>query len=106
MAFRRLVDLSLSERVDAVLIAGDLFDDERLSFQTERFLLEQLHRLDSERIPVVYATGNHDPGREGTALHRTALAEQRDRRPGQDPGTGLPSGVLAASPEIEPSGVW
>ena len=65
LAFRRLVDLSLSERVDAVLIAGDLFDDERLSFQTERFLLEQLHRLESEGIPVVYATGNHDPGREG-----------------------------------------
>ena len=65
LAFRRLVDLSLSEHVDVVLIAGDLFDDERLSFQTERFLLEQLHRLDSEGVPVVYATGNHDPGRAG-----------------------------------------
>ena len=65
LAFRRLVDLALGERVDAVLIAGDLFDDERLSFQTERFLLEQLHRLDTESIPVVYATGNHDPGRAG-----------------------------------------
>ena len=65
LAFQRLVDVALSERVDAVLIAGDLFDDERLSFQTERFLLEQLHRLDAETIPVVYATGNHDPGRVG-----------------------------------------
>ena len=65
LAVRRLVDLALSERVDAVLIAGDLFDDERLSFQTERFLLEQLHRLDTEAIPVVYATGNHDPGHAG-----------------------------------------
>ena len=65
LAFRRLVDLALAERVDALLIAGDLFDDERLSFQTERFLLEQIHRLDAEFIPVVYATGNHDPGRAG-----------------------------------------
>jgi exonuclease SbcD len=65
LAFQRLVDLALSERVDAVLIAGDLFDDERLSFQTERFLLEQLHRLDERDIPVIYATGNHDPGRAG-----------------------------------------
>ena len=65
LAFQRLVDLALSERVDALLIAGDLFDDERLSFQTERFLLEQLHRLDNHAIPVVYATGNHDPGRAG-----------------------------------------
>ena len=65
LAFQRLVDLAISERVDAVLIAGDLFDDERLSFQTERFLLEQLNRLDQEGIPVIYATGNHDPGRAG-----------------------------------------
>jgi DNA repair exonuclease SbcCD nuclease subunit len=65
LAFQRLVDLALAERVDVVLIAGDLFDDERLSFQSERFLLEQIHRLDAEFIPVVYATGNHDPGREG-----------------------------------------
>ena len=65
LAFQRLVDLALGECVDVVLIAGDLFDDERLSFQTERFLLEQLHRLDTAEIPVVYATGNHDPGRAG-----------------------------------------
>ena len=65
LAFQRLVDLAISERVDAVLIAGDLFDDERLSFQTERFLLEQLNRLDKEGVPVIYATGNHDPGRAG-----------------------------------------
>ncbi len=65
VAFRRLVDLALAEEVNAVLLAGDLFDDERLSFQTERFLLEQLHRLEQAGVPVVYATGNHDPGREG-----------------------------------------
>ena len=65
VAFRRLVDLALAEGVDAVLLSGDLFDDGRLSFHTERFLLEQLHRLEQAGIPVVYATGNHDPGREG-----------------------------------------
>lgn len=65
VAFERLVDLALDEKVDAVLLAGDLFDDERLSFQTERFLLEQLHRLHLADVPVVYATGNHDPGSDG-----------------------------------------
>jgi len=65
VAFRRLVDLALDEKVDVVLVAGDLFDDGRLSFQTERFLLDQLHRLEQADIPVVYATGNHDPGRQG-----------------------------------------
>ncbi len=44
-AFRRAVDVALQEEVDAVLIAGDLFDGDRLSFETERFLLEQVGRL-------------------------------------------------------------
>lgn len=61
-AFRAAVDLAIREDVHALLIAGDLFDGERLSFQTERFLLDQLARLHDHRITVVYATGNHDPG--------------------------------------------
>ena len=112
LAFRRLVDLALSERVDAVLMAGDLFDDERLSFQTERFLLQQLHRLDKETIPVIYATGNHDPGRAGlrsvelpwpdnvtVARDRTAIriaVEGSDPEPG---GGNLRGMVTAAGHE-------
>jgi len=61
-AFERALDLALVEKVDAVLIAGDLFDNESLSFATERFLLEQVNRLHEGRIPSVYVTGNHDPG--------------------------------------------
>lgn len=61
-AFARAVEAALDERVDALLIAGDLFDGADLSFETERFLLEQLARLDQEGVQVVYATGNHDPG--------------------------------------------
>ena len=61
-AFRNAVDLAIREDVHAFLIAGDLFDGERLSFQTERFLLEQTERLGDHGITVVYATGNHDPG--------------------------------------------
>lgn len=61
-AFRRAVDLALSQDVDAFLIAGDLFDGERLSFATERFLLQQLDRLHDGGVGVYYACGNHDPG--------------------------------------------
>lgn len=67
-ALRAAVSCALVERVDVVLLAGDLFDGERLSFQTERFLLEELARLADAGVPVVYATGNHDPGRDA---HRT-----------------------------------
>lgn len=48
--------------MDALLVAGDLFDGAHLSFETERFLMEQLARLDGAGVQVVYATGNHDPG--------------------------------------------
>lgn len=65
-AFRRAVDLAIREDVHAFLIAGDLFDGDRLSFQTERFLLEQTARLGDHGITVVYATGNHDPGSPDT----------------------------------------
>ena len=64
-ALDRCVDTAISEQVDAVLIAGDLFDGTRLSFGTERSLLTRLVRLADEGIQVVYATGNHDPG-DGT----------------------------------------
>ena len=60
-AFERAVDTAIAEAVHAVLIAGDLFDNERLSFETEEFLLEQLRRLDEAGIPCFYVTGNHDP---------------------------------------------
>ena len=63
-ALRRAVSCALTERVHAVLLAGDLFDGERISFQTERFLLDELGRLAEAGVPVVYATGNHDPGRD------------------------------------------
>ncbi|TVP74640.1 MAG: DNA repair exonuclease, partial [Gemmatimonadales bacterium] len=61
-ALSRGVDTALREEVDAVLLAGDVFDGERLSFVTERFLVEQLQRLGEASIPVVMVTGNHDPG--------------------------------------------
>jgi DNA repair exonuclease SbcCD nuclease subunit len=61
-AFRRTADLAIREDANALLIAGDLFDGDRLSFQTERFLLEQMRRLEQHGVTVVYATGNHDPG--------------------------------------------
>jgi exonuclease SbcD len=61
-ALRRATDLAIREDVHALLIAGDLSAGDRLSFQTERFLLAQLGRLAEHDITVIYATGNHDPG--------------------------------------------
>ncbi|HHY39138.1 MAG TPA: DNA repair exonuclease [Clostridia bacterium] len=69
-AFGRAVDLALENRAHALLIAGDLFDNNRLTFNTEKFLVEQLSRLNEAGIKVYYATGNHDPGRGNYRAHR------------------------------------
>ena len=62
-AFVRLIDLALDRRVDALLIAGDLFDNDSLTLATERVLVDELTRATSAGLTIVYATGNHDPGR-------------------------------------------
>lgn len=69
-AFRRVVELALAEKVDGLLIAGDLFDNDRLAFATETFLVEQMARLGAAGIQVFYATGNHDPGRANYRAHQ------------------------------------
>lgn len=67
-AFSSAVEQALSRQVDAVLIAGDLFDGDRLSVYTERFLSETLARLAAADLQVVYASGNHDPGEKLSEL--------------------------------------
>ena len=56
----RIVDLCLSEQVDALLIAGDLYDGDQTSMKTARFLASQLRRLDEANIAVFIIRGNHD----------------------------------------------
>ena len=61
-AFEAAVTTAIEGRAHAVLLAGDVFDGELLTFATERFLLDGCRRLGEAGITVVYCTGNHDPG--------------------------------------------
>ncbi len=58
-AVHNLLDLALKEKVDAVTIGGDLYEQERYSPETGHFLAEEFARLGS--VPVFVAPGNHDP---------------------------------------------
>jgi DNA repair protein SbcD/Mre11 len=60
LVFSRIVDLCLDEQVNALLLAGDLYDGEQTSMKTARFLAEQLRRLDAADIKVFVIRGNHD----------------------------------------------
>ncbi|KQT48166.1 serine/threonine protein phosphatase [Devosia sp. Leaf420] len=55
-----IVDLCLSERVDALIIAGDLYDGDQTSMKTARFLATQMSRLHEAGIKVLKVRGNHD----------------------------------------------
>lgn len=59
-AFVNVVDLCLEEGVDALLIAGDLYDGDQTSMKTARFLAAQLRRLDAAGIATFVIRGNHD----------------------------------------------
>lgn len=55
--FEAVVDCALDRNVDLVLIAGDLFDHNRVDDGTVVFAQDQLQRL---RCPAVILPGNHD----------------------------------------------
>jgi DNA repair exonuclease SbcCD nuclease subunit len=60
LALESLVELAIVERVNFVLIAGDLCDGDWRDYGTGLFLNSQFSRLRDHGIPVVTIRGNHD----------------------------------------------
>ncbi len=63
-ALTKLVDLCLVERIDFLVIAGDVFDTDGRDFNTALFAAHQLRRLEPAGIPVFLIFGNHDSYQE------------------------------------------
>lgn len=59
-ALTRIVDLCLAQSVDALVIAGDLWDGSQTSAKTPRFLKQELTRLSDAGIRSFILRGNHD----------------------------------------------
>ena len=59
-AFERTIDLCLEEQVNALMIAGDLYDGDLRSMKTAVFFGSQMHRLTEAGIRVFVVRGNHD----------------------------------------------
>lgn len=55
-----LVDISIDLQIDALLIAGDLFDGDQRDVKTAMVLQRELRRLQKAGIPVFIIKGNHD----------------------------------------------
>lgn len=59
-AVDRLVDVAIDKKVDFVLLAGDLFDNERQSLKAQVTLRHGFERLKAHGIHVYLSYGNHD----------------------------------------------
>ena len=59
-ACERLVDRALAERVDFILLAGDIYDRDWQDFHTGLFFREQMVRLERAGIRCFIVQGNHD----------------------------------------------
>lgn len=60
VALENLVQLAIEERVDFVLIVGDLFDQSVKSIYAEMQFLIACEKLNKVNIPVYLSYGNHD----------------------------------------------
>ena len=59
-ALDQVVGIAVDQRVDAVLVAGDLYEHRSAAPDADRMVFESLLRLHSNGIPVVAIPGNHD----------------------------------------------
>lgn len=83
-AFVASVDLALAERVDVVLIAGDLFDSNVQPRRTVERVAAELARLAAARIRTVIAPGTHDVFDRASVYRTYDLRALAGSRPGDD----------------------
>ncbi|AZN42187.1 metallophosphoesterase family protein [Paenibacillus albus] len=60
-AVRNLVDTALSEAVDFIVIAGDLYDSADRSLRAQLYLQREWQRLHANGVQLFVIHGNHDP---------------------------------------------
>ena len=112
-ALRQVVDIARSEEVDAVLIAGDIYDQRALSADADRLLFATLLELHSHGIRVVAIPGNHDSAPRMSAIaplldHVGCSAVARVRRPQTGGLVRIPArdgyhdGLVACIPFVSP----
>jgi DNA repair exonuclease SbcCD nuclease subunit len=80
-AFARAVDLALAEKVDLVLICGDLFDSNSQPRRSVERAAAELAKLVNRHVPVVVIPGTHDCYEPGSIYRVFDLAEMAGAAP-------------------------
>ena len=81
-AYENIISLCLQERVDALLVAGDIYDGADRSLRAQLKFVDGLARLDTAGIRSFICHGNHDP------------------LDGWEARLALPSGCVRFGPEV------
>ena len=82
-AYRNIVNLCLQEQVDALLVAGDIYDGADRSLRAQLRFVQGLRQLDEAGIRSFICHGNHDP------------------LDGWEARLDLPAGCVRFGPEVE-----
>jgi len=69
-ALWQLLEIAKTERIDCLLVAGDVYDSQVPPPEAERLVFELLREIWGSGIPAVIIAGNHDHSRRFTALSR------------------------------------
>ncbi|WP_338213918.1 metallophosphoesterase family protein [Companilactobacillus muriivasis] len=67
-AAKKLFETALTEQVDFVILAGDIFDDTDSSLKAQMFLRDEFEKLNQANIKVYLIYGNHDYYRNNFAV--------------------------------------
>ena len=59
-AFDNLIDLAIEEKIDFIVISGDLYDGDWKDYNTGLFFAARMGRLNKAGIKVFIVSGNHD----------------------------------------------
>ncbi len=76
-AISRIANAAIDYKVDAVLIAGDLFDS---STVPSEIIMEALENIGKIEVPVIVIPGNHDHGGAGGIWFRDDFLKESERR--------------------------
>ena len=60
-SFEQAVEYTIEQNLEGLLVAGDMFDHEFISYEDEKWLKAQLFKLLDNAQKIFYVTGNHDP---------------------------------------------
>ena len=60
-AFSNIIDLAIQERVQAILISGDIYDSEYHNMEAQVRFVRELERATEKGIAIFIVFGNHDP---------------------------------------------